>query len=66
MLDGTKVALGDLTRSFDPDDLGFETTQDIAPIEGTVGQERAVDSIAFGLGIGTAGFNIFVARRPGT
>ncbi len=66
MLDGTKLAPGELTHSFDPDDLEFETTEDIAPIEGTVGQERAVDSLAFGLEIATDGFNIFVAGRSGT
>ena len=34
--------------------------------ERTVGQERAISSIDFGLGIRTEGFNLYVAGRPGT
>ena len=35
-------------------------------MERTVGQERAINSIDFGLGIRTEGFNLYVAGRPGT
>ncbi|MCX6345101.1 MAG: ATP-binding protein [Armatimonadetes bacterium] len=55
-----------LTHTCDPDSLGFESTADVASIEGTVGQERAVSAVDFGLGIRTYGFNMFVAGRPGT
>lgn len=65
-VDGLRLAPEDLTHTFDPDELGFESTADVAPLEGTVGQERAVSSIEFGLGIETHGFNIYVAGRPGT
>ena len=61
-----KLTPEELTHTYDPDDLGFETTSDIAAIEGTVGQERAVDAIDFGLDITTHGFNIYAAGRPGT
>ena len=55
-----------LSHTCDPDSLGFETTTDLAPLETTLGQERAIDSIEFGLEIETAGFNLYVAGKPGT
>jgi len=56
----------ELRHRCDPDCLGFESTEEIEGIEGTVGQERAVAAIEFGLGIRTHGFNMFVAGRTGT
>ena len=66
MIDTLKLAPDQLSHTYNPDDLGFETTADIAPLEGTVGQERAVSAIEFGLNVETHGFNIYVAGRPGT
>jgi len=66
MRDDLTLSPDELSHPCDPDSLGFETTAEIAPIEGTVGQERGVESIDFGLGIRTKGFNIYVAGRPGT
>lgn len=66
MIDDLILLPNDLTHTCDPDALGFESTADIAPIDGTVGQERAVSALNFGLGIRTQGFNLFVAGRPGT
>ena len=65
-MDAFRVPPQDLTHTCDPATLGFETTADIAPIHGTVGQERAVAAIDFGLDIKTYGFNLYVAGRPGT
>lgn len=61
-----KLSPEELSHRSDPDALGFDTTADIPLIKGTVGQERAITSIDFGLGIETEGFNIYVAGRPGT
>jgi len=55
-----------LSHNCDPATLGFETTADVAALAGTLGQERAMDAIEFGLGIETSGFNIYAAGRPGT
>lgn len=56
-----------LSHNCDPSSLGFETTADLAPVEDvTLGQERALDSIEFGLDMETAGFNLYIAGRPGT
>ncbi|MHB9038143.1 MAG: Lon protease family protein [Armatimonadota bacterium] len=66
MTDIRTLSPDELTHICNPDELGFESTADIAPIEGTVGQERAVTAVDFGLGIRTHGFNIYVAGKPGT
>jgi len=55
-----------LYRSCDAEQLGFETTAEVAPADGTVGQERALHSLEFGLEIKANGYNLFVAGPPGT
>ncbi len=50
----------------DPDTLGFETTAEVAPLDGTVGQDRALNSLQFGLDIQADGYNLFVAGPTGT
>ncbi|MCE5313402.1 MAG: ATP-binding protein [Armatimonadota bacterium] len=66
MTDIKTLSADELTHVCNADDLGFESTADIAPLEGTVGQERAVNAVNFGLGIRTQGFNLYVAGKPGT
>lgn len=48
------------------DELDFETTQELAPLDGIIGQERAVSSMEFGLSIKRHGYNIFVTGLTGT
>ncbi len=43
--------------------MGFETTADVEPAEAPVGQDRALDAIAFGAGIRGAGYNILVTGK---
>ncbi len=43
-----------------------ESTKDLKPLSEIIGQERAVRSLKFGLGIKNHGFNIYVAGYPGT
>jgi len=57
----------ELRRECDPRLLmSCETTEDISPLEGIIGQERAVRALKFGLEIKESGFNIYVAGSPGT
>jgi len=44
----------------------FKTTAELAPIEGTVGQDRAVKAMQFALDIEAEGFNLFVNGPAGT
>jgi lon-related putative ATP-dependent protease len=46
--------------------MDFETTNDIKPTGGTIGQERAMRAIDFGLSLESKGFNIYVLGESGT
>jgi lon-related putative ATP-dependent protease len=49
------------------DDLDFcKTSLDVPPIDGVIGQERAVRSMQFGLATDAMGYNLFVVGPPGT
>jgi predicted ATP-dependent protease len=50
----------------DPADLPFETTGQLPPQDGAVGQERGVAALEFGLEMESPGFNLFVAGPSGT
>lgn len=57
----------DQLRSFCNTDLFmFETTEEVIPLEGTVGQDRGVNAINFGFDVKTHGFNLFVVGPTGT
>ncbi|MGE0688808.1 MAG: ATP-dependent protease, partial [Dehalococcoidia bacterium] len=60
------VPVSELRPRVDPAALGFETTADVAPHVGLIGQDRAIEAIRFGLAIQSKGFNICVAGEPGT
>jgi len=55
-----------LRKETDPTLLRCETTEEIAALDGIVGQERAVRALKFGLEIKELGFNIYVAGLPGS
>lgn len=55
-----------LRRRVDAGRLRFGTTEEVAPLIGTIGQPRALDAIDFGLAVGSRGFNVFVAGEPGS
>ncbi|MDR7415935.1 MAG: AAA family ATPase [Armatimonadota bacterium] len=54
-----------LRRTVDPTTLGIESTDQVLPLEGIVGQPRAVESLRFGLQMRDRGFNVYVAGLPG-
>ncbi|MGD2080445.1 MAG: ATP-binding protein [Nitrospirota bacterium] len=57
----------ELYKCCDPKTLEFfETTSDIEPKEGTIGQDRALKALDFGLELESKGFNIFILGEPGT
>jgi lon-related putative ATP-dependent protease len=55
----------ELRRTVDPGALGIRTTADCKPLEGVIGQPRAVSALKFGLGVHDAGFNIYVSGPNG-
>ena len=61
-----RVPVDRLTTHIDESTLGFTTTQEVSPLEGTIGQDRALRALDFGLDVDAPGFNIFVAGIPGS
>jgi lon-related putative ATP-dependent protease len=55
-----------LKKQHDFEWLEFETTEDIPPLEGILGQERASRAMDFGLKVEKPGYNIYVAGINGT
>jgi lon-related putative ATP-dependent protease len=47
------------------DELGFETTDDLAPRADLLGQARAEEALRFGVGIRKRGFNLYVLGPQG-
>lgn len=55
-----------LRKRSDPDQLDFETTDDLEVLTDIIGQPRAVEAVQFGVGIDQKGFNIFALGPAGT
>jgi ATP-dependent Lon protease len=50
----------------DPDLFEFDSTETIKPIEGILGQERALKSLKLGVDLRAPGYNIYIAGLSGT
>ena len=50
----------------DPEIFEFESTEDIDPIEGILGQERALKAIRMGVDLRSPGYNIYIAGLSGS
>ena len=50
----------------DPAAFDFETTADLKPLEGIIGQERALKALQLGVELYGAGYNVFVCGLSGT
>ncbi|WP_455378191.1 AAA family ATPase [Petrachloros mirabilis] len=61
-----KVPVSMLSPRIDPERLGFEDTSELEPLTETIGQERAVEALEFGLQMKSPGFNIYVSGPVGT
>ena len=54
----------ELRRVVTPSSLGFKTTDELQPITGLIGQDRALKAIQFGANIKSHDFNMFVLGPP--
>jgi len=61
-----ELSSGDVFRRCDERLFEFRTTEEVQPLEGIIGQERALDAIDFGLNLSSTGFNIYVLGESGT
>lgn len=55
-----------LKNSCMPEDFDFQSTADLTPLEGIIGQERAVKAFDFGLAVKMKGYNIYMSGPSGT
>lgn len=55
-----------LYKVCDYKNFDFETTEELVPLQGIIGQDRAISSIDFGLKMDKKGYNIFVSGEWGT
>jgi lon-related putative ATP-dependent protease len=61
-----ELSPADVYRACDASIFAFATTDDVADLTETIGQTRAVSSVAFGMGIHSDGYNIYAAGPTGT
>jgi len=61
-----KLSFDRLYRFCDPAIFTFSTTADLPDRRKTIGQERALHALDFGLGLYSTGFNIFILGEHGT
>jgi predicted ATP-dependent protease len=57
---------GQLVRRAVPEKLGFASTADVPPRDGTIGQDRALAALDMGIMTRAGGYNIFLVGRPGS
>ena len=53
-------------KAYDVKEVSCKSTEEMAPIEEIIGQERALRALTFGLNIEEKGFNLYVSGVPGT
>jgi lon-related putative ATP-dependent protease len=61
-----RLSPDELTWRCDPAQFEFKTTENLSCLEETIGQDRALAAIEFGLGIEADGFNVFILGEAGT
>ncbi len=66
MLKERKLHFSDLRCICDPHFFSFKNTAEVDPLDGVIGQERAVQAVDFGLNMNSSGYNIFVTGIEGT
>lgn len=66
MVDKWKVDLNKMKNRCDIECFDFKTTEDLIPLQGIIGQERAAEALKFGLSVKKKGYNIFVSGQSGT
>jgi lon-related putative ATP-dependent protease len=63
---GTSLLPDQLFTRCDPNTLPGDSTDDLEDLPGLIGQERAIDAVAFGIGLRRQGYNLFALGVSGT
>ncbi|MFN8163386.1 MAG: ATP-binding protein [Solirubrobacterales bacterium] len=65
-MDDLRLSPEQLRRRCDPAGFGFATTEEVAPLEETIGQPRALNAVGFGLEMEAPGYHVFATGPIGT
>ncbi|HEY5625759.1 MAG TPA: ATP-binding protein [Dehalococcoidia bacterium] len=65
-VEGRRLPPDALRAAFNEADLQFDCTDELTPLAEFIGQDRAIRSLQFGLGLHKSGYNIFVTGLSGT
>lgn len=57
---------GELRKKCNPGSFKFNSTAELKPLTGIIGQERAIGAISIGLDVDNEGYNIYLAGQTGT
>ena len=60
-----ELKFNELKNAFDAQTLDFESTADLEPFHGIIGQERAIDAIKTAMQIPQKGFNLYLSGSVG-
>ncbi|QXM05332.1 Lon protease family protein [Crassaminicella indica] len=66
MIEKYEVPIEKLKNKCDVSCFDFDSTKDLYPLQGIIGQRRAAKALEFGLDIKKKGYNIFVSGQSGT
>jgi lon-related putative ATP-dependent protease len=61
-----ELSANELHRICEPKSLGFKTTGEIETLSGALGQEEAMNALAFGVSVASKGYNIFALGSAGS
>ncbi len=61
-----ELSVNDLRWNCDCGQFEFESTQQLEPIEGIIGQERALKALKLGVDLRSPGYNIYIAGLSGS
>lgn len=61
-----RLKVEELRAVCDPSLLPFGSTAELLPLDGMIGQDRAVGATAFGIGMKHHGYNLFVLGPAAT
>jgi lon-related putative ATP-dependent protease len=61
-----KLTADQLRHTVDPGQFDFQSTEELPPYEGIIGQERALKAISFGINIKSQGYHMYALGPVGT
>ncbi|MGM0380793.1 MAG: Lon protease family protein [bacterium] len=66
MKDDKQISIEKLRRQSSAETFSFATTEELDSLDRVIGQERAVESVSFGIDIDSPGYHMYAMGPPGT